>query len=295
MRPGAETPSAPRCRCARTGIRVHRTAPSSEVRFSVRSEIIVSRFSALRDDGVAHVPHRAVRAGHVPSAPSLAERCPIVRIVAAELRERQAIRRHEHAARQHAGHMQRAVSRGDSVRQPERRSNERARLRLLIDRVENDALLGILDGELEQRRAANVADRDGVVEEDRARIRRTRYADPGRRSSTSPASATRQARAAQSAPTADSRCPRRSVDARTCRPRCGDSARRPDRASAACRSRSQDAPRAPISGRSMSCPIDAAAAPASAPTITEAVNATSQAGRRRVNPPPACFRSRCIG
>jgi hypothetical protein len=47
----------------------------------------------------------------------------------------------------------------------------RARLRLLIERVEDDALLGILDGELEKRRSPDVADGGRVVEIDRARVR----------------------------------------------------------------------------------------------------------------------------
>jgi len=49
----------------------------------------------------------------------------------------------------------------------------KARLRLLIDRVEDHALPRIVNGELDERRAANVADGYGVVEEDRPRILRT--------------------------------------------------------------------------------------------------------------------------
>jgi hypothetical protein len=50
--------------------------------------------------------------------------------------------------------------------------DEGTRLRLLIDGVEDDALPRIFNGDLEQRRAADVADRDGIVEVNCPRIRR---------------------------------------------------------------------------------------------------------------------------
>jgi hypothetical protein len=40
----------------------------------------------------------------------------------------------------------------------------------MVECIEDDALLRIVNGELHERRAANVAHRDGVVEENRARI-----------------------------------------------------------------------------------------------------------------------------
>ena len=130
-------------------------------------------FLDVRDDGVPHVPHRAVRPRDIPPAPSLPEQRPIVGIVAPELRERQAVGRHEHAARHQARHVERAV---DLVTTQARLTplEERARLGLLVERIEEDALLRIVDGELDERRAPNVAHRDRVVEEDRARIRRPR-------------------------------------------------------------------------------------------------------------------------
>src|SRR5262245_43208495 len=99
--------------------------------------------------------HRAVRAGDVPTAPAPAERRAIVGVVGTELSERQTVGRDEHAARDQSRHVQRAV--GLMTRQAALTTiDEGTRLRLLIERVEDDALLGIVDREFEKRRAADV-------------------------------------------------------------------------------------------------------------------------------------------
>jgi hypothetical protein len=124
---------------------------------------------SVHHHGVADMRGAAVAAGHVPAAPSPPERRPVVGIVAAELRQRQAVGCHEDAAREQSRHVQRAVVLvAAQTRRPP--LDDRTLLRLLLDGVEEHALLRVLDGELEQRRAADVADRDRVIEEDGARV-----------------------------------------------------------------------------------------------------------------------------
>ena len=134
--------------------------------------------AALGRDGhhrIAHVPRRAVRARHVPAAPSLLERRPVIHDRATELRPRAAGRLGEHAAHEDAGHAE--TVRGEMARETAIRAHEarrRAQANFLRQRLEDHTLAWIVRRRFEHRRAGNVADNDAIVEVQRARVFRIR-------------------------------------------------------------------------------------------------------------------------
>ena len=130
----------------------------------------VRRQVQARTDRPSHVLHGCRRAADIPSGPSLIEPRSVIDHEAAVLRHRPAVGRRRHAAHEDAGHAQ-AVRRHMAA-QAAIGPREFRLAAVLLQRLEDHALPGIVRRHFNQRRAGDVADDHPVVEIQRARILR---------------------------------------------------------------------------------------------------------------------------
>jgi hypothetical protein len=94
----------------------------------------------------------------------------VIHVLAPRLRHEVAVLADGVAARDHPGHVERRPR--HVTCETTRLASEDGRGRRLVERVEDDALLRIVGGELEDGRAGVVADGDRLVEEESARVLR---------------------------------------------------------------------------------------------------------------------------
>ena len=123
-------------------------------------------------DRVAHVPHRTVLAGHVPTAPAIVEIARLVRRERPAPQPRPARRVRENAADQIARHVL-GATRGVARQAPAPVTDEaRCPCRRLLQRVEGGTLLWVGRSEFQHVAVAAIADINVVVEIERPRRRR---------------------------------------------------------------------------------------------------------------------------
>ena len=123
---------------------------------------------AVPRNRIAHVPHRARVAGHIPPAPALGELTAMVADVSPVLKRRHPAALGRDAAHHNARHPERgrrlmALQAGIAP------LKARPANLVLVERIEDHALLRILDGQLHHIAALHIAHRDFVVVVERSR------------------------------------------------------------------------------------------------------------------------------